>query len=891
MVDDGSVDNSAEIIKRWQKKFPRNIKYILKENGGQASARNVGLDYVKTEWVTFIDPDDFIDINYFLSVDKFISKNNHGNLDLVSCNFIFYFEDKDQIKDSHPLKYRFSGGDKIIPVNSLGKEIQLSVNSAIFKNEKIEANNIRFNENIKPNFEDAHFASSYLLHIQKSNIAFLKSAKYLYRKRSDGSSTLDKSWEKPGLYDQVLELGCLDLLKKYVNEKGNVPENIQITVVYHLIWYFKKLINNQQKLHFLSLQQQERFLSLLDEIFTYIDESVIMRFNLAGAWFYHKVGMLGAFKDQEPNMQIVYVEGYDRIKKMVQIRYFTHKEVSEVIEIAGKEVYPSYEKIINHSLLSRSFAQEKRIWVKIGWHEKIRINISDVKTTISLAGKQYSNGITGEQIVRHFDNLIPDYVSKAKKTDAWILMDRDYQADDNAEHLYRYISKHHPKQEIYFALNETSHDWDRLKKEGFNLLNFGGEEHLSKLKSCSKVISSHVDYCVVNLLGPRMLSGRHFIFLQHGVTKDDLSGWLNQKENIDCFITASNDEYESIVSNDSNYKYSSKEVKITGFPRHDSLLNSSGHNKQILIMPTWRASIAGEANRNGHERSKNPDFMNSSFAIHWNNLFNSQELKHLSEKYNYKIVLHPHPNLINYINEFDIPSYITLKKPSEIRIQELFSESSLLITDYSSVAFELAIQGKQTIYYQFDEEEVFSGAHTYSKGYYDYRKHGFGPVCNYLEDVFVSLEKLLENDAIPSDETLNLIENTFPYRDGKSCERTYNAITALDQSNDDHIDIKALQRRAIIASKKGYWASACDRWEKLFSIDSFKNEATNSDVINYAQALLQHGKVFQSLKMIKSLDINTTHVEKASLEDIEDRLNLAIESLTFFNEKVNAKKQ
>ena len=65
LVDDGSSDKSAKVIQKWQQKFPQNIRYFHKENGGQSSARNLGLQYVETEWVTFIDPDDFVSPNYF----------------------------------------------------------------------------------------------------------------------------------------------------------------------------------------------------------------------------------------------------------------------------------------------------------------------------------------------------------------------------------------------------------------------------------------------------------------------------------------------------------------------------------------------------------------------------------------------------------------------------------------------------------------------------------------------------------------------------------------------------------------------------------------------------------------------------------------------------------
>ena len=46
LVDDGSPDNSREIIQDWVKKYPMNIFYIYKKNGGQSSARNLGLKYV-----------------------------------------------------------------------------------------------------------------------------------------------------------------------------------------------------------------------------------------------------------------------------------------------------------------------------------------------------------------------------------------------------------------------------------------------------------------------------------------------------------------------------------------------------------------------------------------------------------------------------------------------------------------------------------------------------------------------------------------------------------------------------------------------------------------------------------------------------------------------------
>ena len=76
---------------------------------------------------------------------------------------------------------------------------------------------------------------------------------------------------------------------------------------------------------------------------------------------------------------------------------------------------------------------------------------------------------------------------------SWLLMDRETKADDNAEHFYRYMMRHHPEQTCYFVLNKTAPDWDRLKQEGFKLVEFGGSEYEHHLRKAEKIISSHLE--------------------------------------------------------------------------------------------------------------------------------------------------------------------------------------------------------------------------------------------------------------------------------------------------------------------------------------------------------------------------------------------------------------
>ena len=82
-VDDGSPDNSAEIVKEAAKKDSR-IKLLRKENGGCASARQYGLERAKGRYVGFIDPDDYIDEVMF---HKLMRRAMTGTYDVAYCGY------------------------------------------------------------------------------------------------------------------------------------------------------------------------------------------------------------------------------------------------------------------------------------------------------------------------------------------------------------------------------------------------------------------------------------------------------------------------------------------------------------------------------------------------------------------------------------------------------------------------------------------------------------------------------------------------------------------------------------------------------------------------------------------------------------------------------------
>ncbi|MEB3767531.1 CDP-glycerol glycerophosphotransferase family protein [Acinetobacter sp. MD2] len=878
-VDDGSTDHSAEIIKIWQKKYPKNIHYIYKENGGQASARNLGMEHVKTEWVTFTDPDDYLHVDYFKNIDESLVLNK--NINMLVTNILFYIEKEDLVKDGHSLNFRFKENQNIMKMRDLQKNINLSASTTLFKSDLVKRFEINFDDNVKPVFEDGKFISDYMLYCNNGEVNFLKNAVYYYRKREDGSSTLDTAWGKPEKYYNVIKYGHLNMLEAYKAKLGYVPIHIQRTTLYDISWYVKHLLNNSNKVSFLTDVQKHTFLELIYEIFTYIDVKTILEFDLAGIWFFQKVGMLGMFKKTQPDNLIVYIENIDREKKQILLSYFTYFDMSESFQFNGIDILPVYEKNTVYDFIDEKFVIERRIWVPYtDENTQFEVILNRVNAKISLNKKQHKAGVKVKDILEAYKPSVK-YVTDG----SFMLMDRDVQADDNAEHLYRYIKENHSDQKIYFALRRDSHDWDRLKLDGFNLVEYGSSYFEIKLRSCSKIISSHLDRYVNNYFGDEYEYSKKFIFLQHGLTKDDMSNWFNSKKNLQCLITASPFEYESIVGDNNHYKLTEKEVVLTGFPRHDSLLKKDVDKKIILIMPTWRNSIVGKTVGQGNTRELNDEFMQTFYAQAWYEFLHSPKLKNLVDHYGYTAIFAPHANITPYLDQFNVPNFISIwsASDSQTSMQKLFQDAKIMITDYSSVAFEMAYLQKAVIYFQFDRDNIFAGNHIYQKGYFDYEEDGFGPVIETVDETLDSLDTILMNDGRPLTVYSNRMSETFPFRDGRCCERVYNAILNLDSMEQETISLERLLKSINTAALDLDYSLVECRCSKL--VNEYP-EVINEHIVDLYGSSLILQKKWAELKEFLNFKYNIgLDVELAFAERDWTRLIALLEPKVILNQK------
>ena len=82
-INDGSTDNSVEILEQYKQK-DRRIIVVNKTNGGVSSARNMGLDMATGDYIAFIDSDDWIHPQYFATMADVIDEDQYH---MVACNY------------------------------------------------------------------------------------------------------------------------------------------------------------------------------------------------------------------------------------------------------------------------------------------------------------------------------------------------------------------------------------------------------------------------------------------------------------------------------------------------------------------------------------------------------------------------------------------------------------------------------------------------------------------------------------------------------------------------------------------------------------------------------------------------------------------------------------
>lgn len=391
------------------------------------------------------------------------------------------------------------------------------------------------------------------------------------------------------------------------------------------------------------------------------------------------------------------------------------------------------------------------------------------------------------KFVKRFDKVMP-YTYRESLFNL-VIFDSFDVAGDNGEEFYKYVRDNHPNIKLTYLISRKCKDWDRLKKDGFNLYPFEGKDVPRIMDNATYILWSKDMTYFKSMIRNRNKS----IFVSHGRTSRiyDCSNYLKTVSNAAKYVVCTSDEESQVVK-----EYSSCRMipLVTGFPRHDSILsklekiNDDGKTKQILISFHYRPVI---------DKSEQ-EFKKSEYLKCVNEFLNSESLKKLVHSGN-RVVFITHARLKKYAKFFKIPNYICFanNKP----YQDMFIQSDFLITDYSSTMFEFYLMKKPSFIYIPDKNVTYS---RYHKTKFSLYKNTI--VCDSQQDLY---DKIL--GFIDSNCEITQDENIIKHLDKNNSNRLLSALMTMYYGKNITIPVKQNETKTNTiedsqCKKQGVWS-------------------------------------------------------------------------------------
>jgi glycosyltransferase involved in cell wall biosynthesis len=250
VVNDGSTDNSQVIISEYATKYPNQFKSLIKENGGLSDARNFGLQYVNSEYVIFIDSDDFVESDL---IERVYQQAIKTDVDMIIYEYNQYWS---VTNTKEVISNNFSES-KIYNLKDTPELLTGIANAAwnkMYRTKLFTDNEILYPKGYR--YED--LGTTYKLLLEASSVAFVNRPliNYLVDRPGNITTTYDKK-----LYD-ILDMCQVNL--DYYRQKNvfeTYYEELKVLSIRNILECLKKVVN---------MTDQEFVRQFIDDCFKFI---------------------------------------------------------------------------------------------------------------------------------------------------------------------------------------------------------------------------------------------------------------------------------------------------------------------------------------------------------------------------------------------------------------------------------------------------------------------------------------------------------------------------------------------------------------------------------------------------------------------------------------------
>ena len=365
------------------------------------------------------------------------------------------------------------------------------------------------------------------------------------------------------------------------------------------------------------------------------------------------------------------------------------------------------------------------------------------------------------------------------KKNIWITYDKLYKGGDCGEYIHRYASKQKDGVKSVYVIMKDSLDAKRLKKEKVKAYYCATLSQRLYFLNASVVLSTHSGTHTFNAISNQaipyfqdLLKATN-VCIQHGLTVQQLAQEQNYVfNNTKRYYCASKYEIENLSKPIYGY-YDKSILRLTGIPRYDGLINKD--KRQILITPTWRSYIAMPAMM-GKTRPYNPSFKDTDYFKIYSSLLKDEKLLKTAKETGYKLIYLLHPVITAQACDYEQSEEIELLTADTINYEQILTESSLMVTDYSGVQFDFAYMRKPVVYYHPPKLPPH-----YKEGGFFYDTMGFGEICTEHKELVDVLCEYMKNNCQVTPKYRERQDDFFAFSDNDSCKRIYDDILEMQR--------------------------------------------------------------------------------------------------------------
>ena len=366
----------------------------------------------------------------------------------------------------------------------------------------------------------------------------------------------------------------------------------------------------------------------------------------------------------------------------------------------------------------------------------------------------------------------------------WLFGERGGEAaEDNGLAMFRYVVDKSPKTECYYVLNKPG-DYPGLVGYEKNVIYKNTDDWESKLKQASHFFFTDSAADILNASNDiNQFPDVTNVYLTHGCLAYSPGVYQKGHQYID-FVTCTN--RQDIESATREWGFPSSKFLLTGLARWDRLDSARQKRKEILLCPTWRKCF-NSSNWNLDEDLSQEDvetFRSSDFFVFFSSLLRSPDVISILEHNDIVITVNLHFRFRKYLPQFDElqSDRIKIATPENDSrdLREMMQDAVALITDYSSIMWDMGFMEKPVICYQFDKPAMLAERQKEQFAMTDDML--FAEVCYSEASIIDALKRLVLRDFCNDDFQTSKLNKYIPHRDAHNCERIFRALTPLDLS-------------------------------------------------------------------------------------------------------------